>query len=268
MASAWTRRAFVALRDSARVREIADVLLEARHTGCPLPDLDPALQPVGLEEAYAIQSAMAERLGALSGWKVGAPSPEATPLFCPMPLRFGLLSTGGALPGKTSRLRGVEAEIAFLVRRDLPVRERRYSRDEILEAVAGVYPAVEVLESAFRVPEQATHLATVADLQTNGGFVHGPACGDWQEVDMTREQLEVVVNGVVCWSGLGRNPGGPDLLRLVEYLVNEGQYRTGGLEVGQWITTGSWMGKLPAPASATVEVRFEHFGNVTFRFAQ
>ena len=118
------------------------------------------------------------------------------------------------------------------------------------------------------VPDEAAHLAMVADLQMNGGFVYGKPCPDWQKIDMASESLEVIVDGIVRWSGVGRNTNGPDLLRLVEYVVNDGQFRTGGLEVGQWITTGSWMGKMLCNARSTVEVRFEHFGVAAFSFEQ
>ena len=139
---------------------------------------------------------------------------------------------------------------------------------EILEAIASAHPVIEVLESAFVVPEEAAHLAMVADLQMNGGFVHGPAVRDWQTIDIANEHLEIVIDGVVRWDGVGKNTNGPDLLRLLDYLVNEGQFRTGGLQVGQWITTGSWMGKLLAHGRSAVEVRFANFGGVAFSFGK
>ena len=268
MESGWNRQAFEALKDSDRVKETADLLLDARQGGRPLADLDPALQPATLYEAYAIQSAMAERLGPVAGWKVGAPSPEAVPMLGPMPLQFGLVRSGETLVGGQNRMRGIEAEIAFLLGKNLPVRGERYTREEIMNAIAAAYPVIEVLESAFVAPDKAAHLAMVADLQMNGGFVHGSACKEWKEVDIASETLEVSIDGVVRWSGAGKNTNGPDLLRLVEYVVNEGQFRTGGLQVGQWITTGSWMGKLLCHAQAKVEVRFAHFGAVAFSFGE
>ncbi len=266
MSAGLNKQVFDALKESTRVRETAQLLLDARHQLRPIADLDPALQPATLEEAYAIQSAMAERFGPIGGWKVGAPGPDAIPMFGPMPLHLGFVRSGETMLGGRSRLRGVEAEIAFLLGKNLPMRKAHYSREEILNATAGVYPVIEILESAFTVPEEASHLAMVADLQMNGGFVYGPACANWREVDLAEESLEVIIDGIVRWSGKGRNTNGPDLLRLVEYVVNEGQYRTGGLQVGQWITTGSWMGKLLCHSRSSVEVRFAHLGAVAFSF--
>ncbi len=265
MAASWTREAHRALIESERIQQTAEVLLDARAGAKGLTGLDAALQPASLNEAYAVQDAMAARMGPIGGWKIGAPSPEATPMFGPMPLRNGFVKTGGEMK-EPRRLRGVEAEIGFLLRRDLPARATPYSREEILGAIGSVHPVIEVLESAFVAPDEAGQLAMVADLQMNGGFVHGPACEAWQSIDIAAEELEVVIDGVVRWSGAGKNTNGPDLLRLVDFLVNDAQWRTGGLEVGQWITTGSWMGKLLAMRRSSVEVRFAHFGTVACRF--
>ncbi len=265
MEAAWTREAHLALKKSERIQQTAFLLLDARRSGQLMSDLDPALQPATLNEAYAVQDAMAEISGPVAGWKIGAPRPDAVPLFGPMPLRFGVIPNGGEMKGER-RLRGVEAEVAFLLRKDLPMRGLRYTRDEILEAIGSVHPVIEVLEPAFAEPDKAAYLAMVADLQMNGGLVYGPACEQWREIDVASEEVSVVIDGVVRWEGVGKNTNGPDLLRLLEYLANEGQYRTGGLQAGQWVTTGSWMGKLLCTGPASVAVEYKHFGSVAFSF--
>jgi 2-keto-4-pentenoate hydratase len=64
----------------------------------------------------------------------------------------------------------------------------------------------------------------------------------------------------------GKNSAGSDLLRLVLWLANEAQSRTGGLLAGQWITTGSWTGKILAESGSVAVARFPHFGEVTVLF--
>jgi 2-keto-4-pentenoate hydratase len=76
----------------------------------------------------------------------------------------------------------------------------------------------------------------------------------------------LVIEGVIRCEGGMANPAGPDLLRLVTWLANEGQSRTGGLKAGDWVTTGSWTGKLYAMAGDSVEVNFAHFGKVAISF--
>ena len=264
--SQFENPAYELLKTDLRIEQTARILLDAREKCEPIADLDPALRPSTLEEAYAIQDVMADQLGTIGGWKIGAPSPEATPMFAPMPFNNRFVSNGGELPAKESHLRGIEAEIAFLLRKDLPARTERYSREEILDAIAAAYPAIEILESAYINPDKVQQLSMIADLQVNGGFVHGHACQDWHSIDIASEPVEVVIDSVVRWNGVGQNSNGRDLLRLIDWLANEGQYRTGGLQVGQWITTGSWMGKLYAHAHSSVEVRFPHFGSAAFSF--
>jgi 2-keto-4-pentenoate hydratase len=122
--------------DKDRLYQAADVLLEARRTLQPIDDLPPALRPKTLEEAYYVQDVMLQALGTVGGWKVGAATPEATPLFAPMPL-VGLAASGDSIAKQFRRLRGVEAEIAFLIGKDLPPRSTPYSRDELVDSIAG-----------------------------------------------------------------------------------------------------------------------------------
>jgi 2-keto-4-pentenoate hydratase len=251
--------------DRDRLHQAAEILLEARRILKPIDDLPPAVRPKTLEEAYFVQDVMLQALGKGGGWKVGAPKPEATPLCAPMPLE-GFAASGQSIAMQFRRLRGVEAEIAFRMGKDLPPRSVPYSRDEVVEAIASCHPAIELLESALLDPDAAERLTSIADLQSNGGFVHGEALEDWQSIDFGKQSAEMNVDGFVRVTG-GKNAAGGDLLRLVVWLANEAQPRTGGLLAGQWITTGSWTGKILADSGSTVVARFPHLGEVRVHFA-
>ena len=241
----------------------ANTLLDARRTSSPIPDLSGELMPTDQAEAYAVQDMIAEAYGEIGGWKVGAPTPDATPLFAPMPAAWIIPS--GAILG-THRSRGLEAEIAFLLGEDLPPRATPYTRAEILAAIASCHPAIEVLESGLADPAAASRLAMVADLQMHGGFVYGSAFPGWQAFDFATEQVTLAVDGVVRVERTGSNTAG-DLFRLLPWLANEGAARTGGLRAGQWITTGSWTGNIQALTSSSVDATFAHAGRVTLSFA-
>jgi 2-keto-4-pentenoate hydratase len=105
----------------------------------------------------------------------------------------------------------------------------------------------------------------IADLQMNGGFVHGAAATNWQKIDFSKEHVTLAVDGVVRVERTGSNTSG-DLMRLLPWLANEGAARTGGLRAGQWITTGSWTGLTLAIAGSRVDVRFSAAGEVDLRF--
>lgn len=243
----------------------ADLLLDARRTCQPIADLPPDLRPTNLEEAYFVQDRMSWVYEKVGGWKVGAPTPDATPTFAPMPADW-TTCTGCELRGVTHRYRGVEAEIAFKMGADLPPRATPYTREEVFAAVASMHPAIEILESAFIDPDQATKLSTVGDMAMHGGFVYGNAVPDWRSIDFSKESVSLAIDGAVRVERTGSNTAG-DLTRLLVWLANEGATRTEGLNRGDWITTGSWTGNTLATAGSVVEARFAHAGNVTFRFA-
>jgi 2-keto-4-pentenoate hydratase len=177
-----------------------------------------------------------------------------------------MAASGAVLSGPTYRYRVLEAEIAFLLGRDLPERSSPYTRDEVLAAIASCHPAIEELESGLTDPKAANNFSALADLQTHGAFIYGPAFADWRSLDFTKERVILSIDGAVRVERTGSNTSG-DLLRLLPYLANEGAARTGGLRAGQWITTGSWTGNTAAAPRAYAEAIFEHVGTVSLRFA-
>ena len=256
------------MRDGAREQVLLDAaerLMNARRTGNPIDDLPIELQPASLDEAYFVQDRLALEYGEIGGWKIGAPSPDATPVFAPMPLAW-IGSDGAKLRGMR-RFRGLEAEIAFLLGADLPARDTPYAEDEVEAAIASCHPAIEVLESGLAEPLKAARMSMFADLQMHGGFVYGPAVADWRKIDFASEHVMIAVDGVVRVERTGSNTSG-NLMRLLPWLANEGSARTGGLKAGQWITTGSWTGVTMADAGSTAEARFSTAGEVHLRFEE
>jgi len=135
----------------------------------------------------------------------------------------------------------------------------------VVAAIASCHPAIELLESALLDPDAATRLTSIADLQSNGGFITGTAVEGWQDFDFADETAQMNVDGFVRVVD-GKNAAGGDLLRLVQWLANEAQDRTGGLLAGQWITTGSWTGKILTNSGSVAVARFPKFGEVSVRF--
>lgn len=245
--------------------EAADLLLDARRTCTPIAELPEALRPTSLEEVAYVHELLAEAYGPVGGYKIGAANAEATPFFAPLPVAW--IAPGGALlSGKQWRYRGLEAEIAFQLGDDLPPRVTPYTREEALAAIATCHPVIEVLESGLLDPAAADRLSALADLQMHGGLIYGPAVPNWQSIDWNSEKVTLAIDGTVRVERTGSNTSG-DLLKLIPFLANEGATRTGGLQAGQWITTGSWTGNTLAMAGSTVDATFQTAGRVTLRFA-
>jgi 2-keto-4-pentenoate hydratase len=242
----------------------ADLLMDARRTNRPIVDLPKEYRPMTLEEAYVVQDRMSWAYDAIGGWKVGAPSPDATPTFAPMPAVW-MSCSGCELRGVAHRYRGLEAEIAFHLGSDLPPRESPYTLDEVVGAIASMHPAIEILETALADPAQVSKLTAIADLSLHGGFVFGDPVPNWHDIDFAKESVTMSVDGTVRLDRTGSNTAG-DLMRLLPWLANEGAYRTEGLKKGDWITTGSWTGMTQGAAGSTAEAKFSTAGRVYLRF--
>jgi 2-keto-4-pentenoate hydratase len=250
----------------AREEQLIDAagrLLDARRTGTLIEDLPTELQPTTLDEAYFVQDCIAAAHGKIGGWKIGAPTAEASPMFAPMPLAW--IAPDGAEVHGVRRFRGLEAEIAFLMGKDLPPRHTPYSMDEVVAAIASCHPAIEVLESGLIHPVKAAELTMIADLQRHGGFVYGAAVADWKKIDFKTEHVVIAVDGAVRVERTGSNTSG-NLMRLLPWLANEGAARTHGLKAGQWVTTGSWTGVTIGDQGSEADVNFSAAGEVHLRF--
>jgi 2-keto-4-pentenoate hydratase len=212
-----------------------------------------------------VQDLVAWAFGPVGGWKIGAASAEATPAFAPMPAAW-IQPNGASLTGSHWRVRALEAEIAFLVGKDLPPRTMPYSREEVLEAMASCHPAIELLETGLVDLYTPARASSQADIQVHGGFLAGPPFEHWRSLDFKRERVTVTVDGMLAEERVGSNTSG-DLLRLLHYLANEGAARTGGLKRGHWITTGSWTGNTPVGPHSHAIVEFATAGRAELRFS-
>jgi 2-keto-4-pentenoate hydratase len=176
----------------AQLLEAVNTLLKARRTLVPIPDLPPELRPTSTEEIDFMQDKLIDSFGEVGGWKVGAGSLEATPACAPMP-RAWIAPGGAVLASANHRFRGLEAEIAFLLKADLPPRAAPYSDEEVYAAVASCHPAIEILESGLENPvDPAVRMTKDADLQMHGGFIFGPAYPDWKSDPLRGRRLEHV----------------------------------------------------------------------------
>lgn len=246
----------------SQLLQAASICLEARRTGKTIDNLPAELQPQSLQEAYFVQDEMMKGYLPVGGYKIGGP-PTDDPFYAPMP-RGWMAASGSTLKG--IRYRGVEAELAFLMGKDLPPRSTPYTREEVIDAIASFHPAIEVLEMAWPTTEGKEKFTLFGDMQQHGGFVYGAAIPGWQKLDLTQESVKLTIDGKLIMEKTASNPAGTDLVRLPVFLANQGA-RTGGLKKGEWITTGSWTGNTPAGANSTVNVEFKNAGGVSLQFA-
>jgi len=244
--------------------EAADLLLAARRDpGKKLTDLPVGLKPADRAAAYAIQRRIAATFRAIGGWKV-SPFIDGGPPLCGALPASGIVASPAKLSAKTHALRGIEAEIAVRIGRDLPPRATPYRRDDIITAIAAMHPAIEVLESRFIEPNGLDVPSALADTQAHGGFVYGAPVAAWQGIDLARESVEQFFDGAVAASRTGHPAG--DLVAQLVWLANEGSTWAGGLKAGQFVTCGSWTGAQRVGPAASVRVKFSTVGEVLLSF--
>ena len=242
------------------IAQAAELLLAARRDPAHrLTDLPEKLKPIDKAAAYAIQHRVAASFGAIGGWKVGAPGPDAPPICGALPAA-GVVASPVKLASATHPMRGIEAEVAFRMGRDLPPRPTPYSRDEVIAAIAAAYPVIEVLESRYLESKAVDPLTNLADTQSHGGLVYGAPVAEWQQIDFAHEKVEQYVDGALQMERVG-NPVG-DMIRLVVWMANAGSHWAGGLKAGQFVTCGSWTGAERVGPGASVRVRFPSLGEV------
>lgn len=245
---------------SADLPSVAAKLIDAIEHRHRLPGLGDALPPGDLVTAYAIQALVAEGLGPVAAFKCGAPSAVAEPMGAAIPAAC-LASDGAALAGLMVPL--VEVEVAFTMARDLPPRDRPYTRTELLAALGPARPALELVESRLEGFPSCDLAWQIADLQNHGRLVLGAENPDW----LTEAGADIDINAFLDIGGevqeprLNANSAG-DLFRPFLWLLNEGPARRRGLRRGDVVTTGSCSGSLPIRPGQSVIGTITGLGSV------
>lgn len=251
-----------------RLELAAQLLLAARRDRRQLSELPEAARPRSTKEAEAISELMGDGFeGPVGGWKVGAIDPSVStkvglerPLCGRIPRQYVYRS--GAHVSWIDLMRPVvEAEIGIVLSQDLPPRSREYTRDEIAEAVAGVYAGIEIPESRLVDDHPHGSLGLVADQAYAGRYVIGEGLEDWRTVDFTAVEAQLFINGVEIARGRAEKAMGHPL-EAVRWLANERRGK-GGLSAGQVVSTGSLTGFHPTQPDNHIVAQFSQLGIVS-----
>ncbi len=201
-------------------RAAALALLQAEATRAQIGLLSLAYPGMTLDDAYAVQAALITAKLAQGrrgiGWKIGLTSramqeqlkidtPDSGVLLDDM-----LFESGATVPKNHFIQPRVEAEIAFLMARDLSGAD--VTREAVIDATAHVAPALEILDTRIRRADPATGRAriitdTVSDNAANAGIVLGPQRHAVGAHDLRWVGAVVKRDGVVEETRLGRCAG-------------------------------------------------------------
>jgi 2-keto-4-pentenoate hydratase len=253
--------------------------LKGTHLDLPTgPD-----RPTSRAQGYAIQREWIARLGPVAGWKIAATSaagqkhiavsgPLVGPIFAN---RVGSASAQVSLAG--NRMRVAECELVFRFVQDLPARETPYDTDNVLAAVDGIGPGLEIPDSRFIDFEHAGEAPLIADCACCRDMVLGDFTsvrpGDPRLRQLAPLRVQARVFGGVgagagerAFEGVGSNVLGDPLQALV-WMVNELRSHGMGVQAGQFVTTGACVVPIPISPGDRVQANFGWLGELQARFS-
>lgn len=252
--------------------ELAASLHEAERTRQPIAPLTESHPELTVADAYRIQQLNVQRRkeagGIVRGRKIGLTSvamqqqlgvnePDFGALFADM-----VVEEGDAVPvGELIQPRA-EAEIGFLMAEEL--QGPGVSAADVLGAVAGALPAIEVIDS--RVADWKIKLAdTIADNASSARVVCGAKLTPVEDLDLRLIGMVLQVNGAVAATGAGAAVlGNP--VRCIAWLANKlGEFGV-PLRAGDLVIAGALHAALPVAAGDSVHAEFAELGAVTTRF--
>ena len=253
-------------------RALIEQFLKARTE--PRPHTPPSEQGrrLALPEAYHVQDQLRDALlgrGArLAGWKAAftnRAAQEANQLAepgCAFLLASGVLASGAEVPFARFSGCAVEAEIAFVMRRELAGPGVTPAR--AATAVEGALAALELVD--FRYSGKAAGTDVIAEGVYAVAIVLGGALTPITGLDLALEGLVYEHNGAVAATNTAAEVMGNPLVSLA-WVANHLGARGLGLRAGDVVMTGSVSKLLRPKAGDTIRASYTRLGSVAVRFS-
>jgi 2-keto-4-pentenoate hydratase len=229
------------------------------------------LAPADEAAAYRTQNSVLQKLGAgIGGWKASMPDAQrgtSAPIATGNVLRSPALISDLAHRTANTQRFGVEPEIAFTFKHSLPPLDgdEKYSRNQVLSAVAAAHSALEICVCRLQDFDAAPPLHRLADSIMNEGLLLGGGVAGWSKLDLTQRRMVLQINGQTVHEGIGGHPIGDPVIPLV-WIANHLSARGIGLKAGDAVTTGSFAGIHTVDAGQKARVEFEGLGIATITF--
>ena len=252
--------------------DMGDRLYAAMQTGEAIDPLTDELPDMSVDDAYAVQTRLVERLSqdgaTVVGYKLGLTSRPMQqmigvdqPDFAPV---LSHMVHDESAPVDLSRFiqPKIEAEIALVLKE--PLRGPGVTTLQAGRAVAGAVASLEFVDS--RVKDWKIRLAdTVADLASSGAIVLGQTLAPLEGWDLRLSGMMVERNGELEDTGAGAAALGSPLA-AVAWLANTLAPYGVELQPGHVIMTGALHRAFEVESGDLVRAEFDRIGAVTVRF--
>ncbi len=255
------------------IHDIVQQLLHADVHHSPLPPLTETYPGLTPQDAYAVQLAwVAARTAAgarVAGKKIGLTNPKIQEMFGVHEPDYGhlldvmLVDSGGVLPLSSLLQPRVEAEVAFILRRDL--QGPGVTREAVLEATECVLPALEIIDSRIRdwkiaLPDTIADNASSGRVVINRAAARVPTGLDLAAITMTLER-----NGVEISRGVSAAVQGHPAT-AVAWLANKLAEFGVTLKAGELIMSGAITGAFPVSPGDHFRAHLSDLGLVEVTF--
>jgi 2-keto-4-pentenoate hydratase len=255
-----------------RKSQAARRLREAQSAGVACAPVRDLLEGMDVADAYEVQLMnidldVAEGASVI-GWKAGLTAASVRrQLGVDQPDFGALLNTCGygdneVVPLSRLLQPKIEAEIAFVLGRDLP--ERRVTATDVMLATAFVVPALEIVASRIENWD-ITILDTVADNASSGLFVTGARPVRLDHVDVGSAVMSMTRDGVEVSAGTGAAcMGNP--VNAVVWLANTLFDLGRPLVEGDLVLSGALGAMVNVDGAGRFEASIEGLGTVCTEF--
>jgi len=264
------------------VAAAVDRLAGAQQTRIPCAAVRDLIGTADLPAAYAVQQGLVQRRLADSvtvvGRKIGATSeavqrqldvdqPDFGYLLSDMDVSRHALDGAGPIPMRTLVQPRVEAEVAFVLARDLaPATEEELTLDLVRAAVDVALPALEIVDS--RIADwDITFTDTVADNASSGLFVVGQQGRRLDAFEPREVTMTLSINGEERSSGNGAACLG-DPLEALRWLAVQAHRFDDPLRAGHLILSGALGPFVPFASGDRVEASISGFPPLTVSFEE
>lgn len=251
-------------------------LAQAQDTRVPCPPVRDLIGTADLPAAYAVQQGLVQRRLAggvtVVGRKIGATSKAVQDQLGVDQPDFGYLlsdmdvSRDRPVSMRTLLQPRVEAEVAFVLSRDIDPADGEITLEVVRDSVEVALPALEIVDS--RIADWAIGFTdTVADNASSGLFVVGTDGRTLDELEPREVTMSLTINGEERSAGTGAACLG-DPLEALRWLAVQAQRFGDPLRAGHLILSGALGPFVPFAPGDRVEATISGFAPLTATFAE
>lgn len=216
--------------------------------------------------AYAVQEAVGYAMGwfppgPARHWKSGGPNRQAVLTHAPLP-PAGVRSSPADYGDMRFHSIGIESEIALRLGQPVsPAQAEALTPETAGMFVDAMAVSIEIVDSRWQEGGEAPALLRLADLQSHGAL----ALGEWVPYvarDWAAQRCTTRIGSREPVVRMGTHPLGDPAWLLPTWLRHA--TRNGAtVAAGTVVTTGSWVGLLPAAKGEAVDVEFDGVGRAS-----